>query len=294
MRLEINEFKNYRHLYNEFYRAADEKPVYYDLAVIESIQELYQKKIHIAVLKNQRSIYALLPGWIFKNSFYSLNFRSFDNLQILIHSNHHNNCEIIYNFINQLNKRFRFIKLSNFKRNPIIESMAVCNQKSRTCPVIFLPSSLDEYLGSLSKSFRRHLQKDIRSANSYDLKIRIIKNDDIMFTQTIINRLYELHAERTQDKEIKSLFLWESSQLFHKSLMKAKKGNVLFTEVWQDDDCIGSLYGLVNSQSYAGISLGFKNSLHKISMGNLLFLETIKYLMKNGIYKFDFLRGKEK
>gem|GEM_PF-6701345 len=29
-------------------------------------------------------------------------------------------------------------------------------------------------------------------------------------------------------------------------------------------------------------------------MGNLLFLETIKYLMKNGIYKFDFLRGKEK
>ncbi|WP_010663978.1 GNAT family N-acetyltransferase [Marinilabilia salmonicolor] len=280
--------------YRYFYQKAFYKPVYYGVTVIETLQNVFGKDVSIAWLRNESRIFAALPCQIRGGKFYNLDFRSFDNLDFIVNPDC-NRDEIITLFLKKLVLKFRTLQLSHFKTIGSPNDFFIFSQKQYSCPVIYLPASYDEYINRLSRSFKKTLRRDLNLAERSDVRIRIINNKDEMFDSSIVDRLYHLHSLRAEEKGILSAFLTESSIEFHKSLMMSGNGDVLFTEAWHENKCIGIHYGLVQPDSYAFINAGIESSYNpKISIGSILFAETIKHLIENGIYQFDMLRGTER
>lgn len=280
--------------YRCFYQRAFEKPVFYSLTVIETFQNVFGEDVFIAWLRDEFRIYAALPCHINGGKFYSLDFRSFDNLDFIVNSDC-NREEIITLFLKKLVLKYRTVQLSHFKMISSSDDFFVFSQKQYSCPVVYLPASYEDYINRLSRSFKKTLRRDLNLAERSNVKIRIINNKDEKFDSSMVDRLYQLHSLRAEEKGILSSFLQESSIRFHNSLIMSGNGDVLFTEAWHENKCIGIHYGLVQADSYAFINAGIESSYNpKISIGSILFATTIKYLIENGIYQFDMLRGTER
>ncbi len=161
-----------------------------------------------------------------------------------------------------------------------------------TCLVLDLPTSYEEYLGTLSKSLRydvRKLDKSLFLSGSATVdqvtEREIGQGLDILFEQ---------HKLRWKKRGLPGAFLGRAQAFHHDWARQAiRKGWLWLSILRLDGEPIGAIYAMRLGDTCYYYQAGFDPAQGSISPGTLLVAATIKRAIDEGVSHFDFLRGDE-
>lgn len=168
---------------------------------------------------------------------------------------------------------------------------AVNRERLQPCPVIPLPSSWDEYLGSLEKKQRHELRRKIRRAEEgpAPARLRLVgPNDDLVAATVSLLRLMSFEMRKTS-------FLTDAMRRqFHATVQAAAENGWLqlaFLDVGPDVAA-----GYLNFD-YRGrmwvYNSGIDPEYTSFSPGWVLLAHLIRWAIEQGRSEFDFMRGDE-
>ena len=158
-------------------------------------------------------------------------------------------------------------------------------------PSIQLPSSWEDYLGSLDERYRNEILRKIRNAESYFLPIEwhITENQDTL--ESDLDDFFDLMA----DNQEKSLFLTDSMRVqIKESALAASQENWLQLAFLT----VGGIRaaGYLNFD-YQGViwvyNSGINSTFENISPGWVLLTRIIEWAIQEGKTTLDFMRGDE-
>ena len=158
-------------------------------------------------------------------------------------------------------------------------------------PSIQLPSSWEDYLGSLDERYRNEILRKIRNADSYFLPIEwhITENQDTLDSD--LEDFFDLMA----DNQEKSLFLTDSMRVqIKESAFAASQENWLQLAFLT----VGGIRaaGYLNFD-YQGViwvyNSGINSTFENISPGWVLLTRIIEWAIQEGKTTLDFMRGDE-
>ena len=266
-------------------------PVFYQINFLNCFNDIIKDKLVIAIVHDGKELQCAIPGIINGKTFEALTYFGFDSLDIIVNQEYPADA-MKRKMIDYILKEYDVIKLSNFIS--IDSALSLFYYKkipSYKSPIVYLPNNFVEYIQSLNKSFQKKIRWEMNYAGKIGIEVSFVNTRD---SKQNLNKLFKLHEKRIAAKGIKSSFLLKENKLFHEKLVNKYKAKVLFTEAWYQGNCIGILYGFINQDKYYFFNSGIDTNLPKIGIGTLLIAHTIKYLISNGIFIFDFLRGSEK
>jgi CelD/BcsL family acetyltransferase involved in cellulose biosynthesis len=159
-------------------------------------------------------------------------------------------------------------------------------------PLLELPSSYGDYLGSLSKKKRHELRRKLRRMESLE-GIRVEKITDTKNLPDSIDKFIDLHKRRSPSKAN----FWKKKNMtdfFHGmahqfSLKRWVEMNVLFLE----DRMLAALLNFAFLDRIYFYNVAFDKDFARYSPGIYLFNHSIQDAISTGIKSVDFLRGRE-
>ena len=270
-------------------------PIFYQMSFLNSLSDILKDRLVVGIIYEGEEIQCAMPGIIKGRTFEALTYTGFDNLDIIVDKKYSSH-ELKRQIIDCILKKFDLIKLSNFKSiDSEISSFYYKKIHSYKCPIIHLPDHFSDYLRLLNKSFKKKIRWEMNYAEKMGIEITYVNSGDSKQSVAInLKMLYKLHEKRILSKNIQSSFLFRENRMFHNQIVNRYNAKVLFTEAWYQGNCVGILYGFINQNKYYFFNSGIDTNIPKIGIGTLLIAHTIKYLISNDIFMFDFLRGKEK
>lgn len=165
--------------------------------------------------------------------------------------------------------------------------------RTKTCPYIELPQTVDAFLQNLSRNLRSNLRRTQNKFNKNGLTIEVVNNEQEL--DQAIRQLFELHSMRFAAKQAKTKFVFENRGAFHQRIAKIFFRNH-WLQLYQIKDrqkVIGSLYCYKFRESMMYMQGGFDPSYHKFALGNLIILRAITDAIEMKYKIFDFMRGNE-
>ena len=291
LKLQKLDIIKYDHLCNN----SQSCPVFYQINFLNCFNDIIKDKLVIAIIHEGKEIQCAIPGIINGKTFEALTYFGFDSLDIIVNRGYTVDA-MKSKMIDCILKKYDVIKLSNFISIDGALSLFYYKKiSSYKSPIVYLPNNFVEYIQSLNKSFQKKIRWEMNYAEKMGVEVTFVNTSDSKQSPKLnLDKFFQLHNKRIAAKGIKSSFLLQENKLFHEKLVNNYKAKVLFTEAWYQGDCIGTLYGFIYKAKYYYFNSGIDTTLPKIGIGTLLLAHTMKYLISNGIFIFDFLRGSEK
>lgn len=163
------------------------------------------------------------------------------------------------------------------------------------CPYIQLPSTWDEYLGTLDGKFRRNIKYEIkRYFSKYNGSFMCVTDENAI--DDSMDRLIELHQARWRKRHMPGAFYSKRIRNFHKDVAFdfLERGILSLFELKDKDKIVSSLLSYhIGGKRYYYIS-GYDLDYSKLSVGAVTLGLSIKRSIEVGDEAYDFLRGDEK
>jgi hypothetical protein len=153
-------------------------------------------------------------------------------------------------------------------------------------------------LDELSERMSSKLAKTLRNAS------RRLEDEGVEFRwkspgqvrQSDLDHLYALHARRRSETGDKPIFDDPTRRQFHNSLLSIavdRTGGTAVMTAEREGEVVGVLYGFVWGNAFAYYQIGWEPAYHRLSLGSVLVLESMKACADAGFEVYDFLRGAE-
>lgn len=161
-----------------------------------------------------------------------------------------------------------------------------------TCPYIVLPSSWEEYVGTLSANARYNVKRRIKNIER-DFKTRYFVWEDFERLDDAMERLAQLHNKRWEEKECRHSFSSNEYVSFHKAVAKdfAKQGWLHLSCLELNGEIVGMLYDYRYGDKISYYQAGFDPAFHKYSPGLVLRAYVIRRAIEGGMKEIDLLKG---
>ena len=210
--------------------------------------------------------------------------------------------ESLFEYFKTIPRNIKKIELMNVQSSsstldylPLLASthgFSCAQEEVEVAPLLELPSSYEDYLGSLSKKRRHELRRKLKRMESLD-GIRMEKITDSENLRTYLDRFIALHKQGSSSKAK----FWEKpgiTAFFHEmayrfSLQKWIELNVLFVE----DRILATLINFSYSDRIYFYNVAFDRDFAWYSPGIFLFDHCIQEAISTGKKIADFLRGRE-
>lgn len=165
---------------------------------------------------------------------------------------------------------------------------AECVHNQADCPVLTLPATMEEYIGTLSKSLRY----DVRKALKSNPDIRVATPETVREDLEIF---FQLHEMRWKTKKQLGAFALGGLKRFHRVSAPAMvdAGLLRLLTLRQDGKPIGSLYCFRAGSGMFFYQSGFDPLEKAKNPGTTLIAHAIGMAIDDGCEVFDFLRGAE-
>lgn len=156
------------------------------------------------------------------------------------------------------------------------------------CPVLTLPSTMEEYIGTLSKSLRY----DVRKALKSNPDIRVATPDTV---QEDLEVFFQLHEMRWKTKKQLGAFALGGLKRFHRVSAPAmvQAGLLRLLTLRSEGRPIGSLYCFRAGTGMFFYQSGFDPQEKSKNPGTTLIAHAVRMAIDDGCKVFDFLRGAE-
>ncbi len=281
-----------------FHQTCIDPVVFYQYPFLQAFSDVSNEKVDVLAYKENGKLLIALPGKFDKkrNVFVNLTFYGWDNLNLLIVKNIDE--AVLKNFFKNIYKIvdlviYKNISESCYKLLNNDTTNPVCF-KGFKCPYINLPNSYNDYIESLSVSFKRMIKNRTNFCDKHGVTFRFLTNKQSNSFEDAFQELKRLHQMRMDKIDTLSKFLRPNSQLFHNKIRENNKEEfILIIQAVENEKVIGTLYGFVSANQYAYFASGIDPSYSKYSLGIVMISKVIDYLISHKIQRFDFLRGTE-
>lgn len=162
------------------------------------------------------------------------------------------------------------------------------------CPYIDLPGSMEEYLLRFSPKHRKNIQRAARRISSLS-GAAFYEPQNLQEAAALLQRLYALHALRSEAAERDSSFTDPDFQTFHNQLVKTAfaAGMVKLFALRIGAAAEAVLYGFFYRQRFYFYQTGFNPVYDHESIGSVILYHAIERAIALGCLRFEFLRGEE-
>lgn len=168
----------------------------------------------------------------------------------------------------------------------------IAQSECATCPYIVLPSSWEEYVGTLSANARYNVKRRIKNIER-DFKTRYFVWEDFERLDDAMERLAQLHNKRWEEKECRHSFSSNEYVSFHKAVAKdfAKQGWLHLSCLELNGEIVGMLYDYRYGDKISYYQAGFDPEFHRFSPGLVLRAYVIRKAIEDGMKEIDLLKG---
>jgi CelD/BcsL family acetyltransferase involved in cellulose biosynthesis len=162
------------------------------------------------------------------------------------------------------------------------------------CPYIPLPSTWEEYLGTLSKKSRYNVRKKRKTLDAKFSSRFLILNDKDM-VPSAISRVRELHTQRMKMKEIDGFSVDSDFWELQREVAEGFLGNGwLFLGLLEADNTpVAAQYAFRYRNKVFHYQTGLDPEYEKFSVGQISTGYLIEEAIRQGATEYDFLRGEE-
>jgi CelD/BcsL family acetyltransferase involved in cellulose biosynthesis len=168
-------------------------------------------------------------------------------------------------------------------------------QPISACPYILLPETPDQYLATLSKKSRHHLRRAMKALRK-DHEVEFKKCTDGVKLPEQLQVLFELHQKRWQAVNVKSKFNQPEAREFYRAVSEAFYQNnwLDFSFLNVDGKPVSVVWGFKYNDTFHDMTIAFDINFSNYSVGYLHTVKLIEDTIRNGLKKFDFLKGDER
>lgn len=162
------------------------------------------------------------------------------------------------------------------------------------CCVLDLPSSFQEYLGTLGKSLRFDARKlDKEPFVGGKARLETVRGREQ--TLEALEVFLSLHSRRWRRRGLPGAFALPRIARFHREFvaLAAESDLLRITLLKLEGQAVGAIYAMKAGNSYFFYQSGFDPSAKALCPGTLLVAHTIRMAIDEGMSHFDFLRGDE-
>ena len=285
-------------VWTDFHQSCVDPVIFYQYPFLEAYSKATNERVDILLYMEGGKLLIALPGKFDKKSkiFSNLTYLGWDNLNLLVDSGVQENT--LGKFFKELFTVVDLVVYKNISRachQTIQKHMdGSIDFKGFRCPFINLPNSYDDYLETLSVSFKRMIKNRTNFCQKHGVEFRFVTNANKESLEKAFLELNQLHGIRMDEVDLESKFLKSDSQKFHELLQAYNNEKfILIIQAVEGEKVIGTLYGFVSSNRYAYFASGIDPDYSKYSLGIVLIGKVIDYLISNNYEYFDFLRGTE-
>lgn len=186
--------------------------------------------------------------------------------------------------------------LSALKRGlaQLSQDLAFEERVKTLAPYIDLPSSWEEYFGSLGGKRRRVLGRMLRNLEKEHGVVNFRQGEAVSL-EAGLNRFFDLHQERWQAVGISGSFADPRVREFYIELAGKflNRGWLYFSSMNVDGKLVSALYGCLFRRKLYFITSGRDIRYSKYSVGQLHAMQVIKDAISRNLTEFDFLQGDE-
>lgn len=282
----------------DFHQSCADPVVFYQYPFLSAYTEATNEQVDLLLYKENGELLIALPGSFHKSKtvFHNLTYFGWDNLNYLMVKGIES--ASINTFFSELRKSVDLVVYKNISQNcqEIIHSNTIgpIKFKGFRCPYISLRDSYQDYLESLSVSFKRMIKNRTNFCIKHGVEFRFLHDSDSDSLEDAFSELNRLHGIRMDEVDLESKFLKSESQRYHRILRKQRNRKfILIVQAVEEEKVIGTLYGFVSSNRYVYFASGIDPDYSKYSLGIVLIGKLIDYSISNNFEYFDFLRGTE-
>jgi CelD/BcsL family acetyltransferase involved in cellulose biosynthesis len=191
--------------------------------------------------------------------------------------------------------------ISGESRNqPLLKSLCEDNgtrlqtMRDELCVYLQLPTSWNELINNLPRSFRRKINKDRRTFAAYQGELKIIESSEGF--EEGFAALVELHQQRWMSKGMPGVFSSEKFSRFHRLFApKAIKNAWLKLYVaLKDGRPVAAIYNFAYNEKVHAYQSGFRQEDSGVNSPVILLRSfAIEHAIGSGFKEYDFLKGKE-
>jgi CelD/BcsL family acetyltransferase involved in cellulose biosynthesis len=172
--------------------------------------------------------------------------------------------------------------------------LAYFDTLGEACPYVALPSDWPDYLARLGKKTRYNIGYYERSLRKvYEVEIAPVSDEGALDAE--MERLFELHQRRWNERWLPGVFGGARVRRFHREAAKALlgRGRLRLFTLKLDGRTEAALYCFAYNDRMCYYQGGFEPTLARFSPGTILTAHAIKQAISEGLPVFDFLRGEE-
>jgi len=175
-------------------------------------------------------------------------------------------------------------------------------KKGTNCMYVPLSQTWEEYFRTLSSNRRYDLRRSLRKCNK-DHSIYVKHLENMVDFEETINDFFDLYVKWLMER-------YNISSIFNIPLYKVKQfltdlAHILFITQADGENLIdlsffmidgkpaSSCYSFIYDKIFFAYMMPWDSSYSKYNIGNLHLMYLLEYSMKQGLKKFDFLRGNE-
>lgn len=163
------------------------------------------------------------------------------------------------------------------------------------CPSMALPSTFDEYLGSLSRSHRGNLSRHLRRLESGEVELRDVRGREQI--SAAVDHWHDIRVRWWDDreKEMTALQRTERYREFIRDLVLELEpaGLAVVREMRRSDEVVGISINLRDERCLCWWTSGFDPSIAKLGPGKITIGDCIRTAIADGRDRFDFMVGTE-
>jgi CelD/BcsL family acetyltransferase involved in cellulose biosynthesis len=177
---------------------------------------------------------------------------------------------------------------------PFPDKLHTCRLIQEECPVLVLPSTLEEYYENLPRSFITRLVRAKKSLTRAE-KTELVKADSSTLPY-FMNELFRLHGASWGVRNQKGVLFDNRIRSFHIEVAAAfmKRGLLSLYGLLYGEKLIALIYALSSGFRLYFYIGGFDPEFGRSSPGTVLMSFVIEAAIGDGFREIDFLRGKEK
>lgn len=170
--------------------------------------------------------------------------------------------------------------------------LAVVPGKTQVCPHLPLPSTWDEFLGSVSGNLRSNLRRKEKKLAALGMRVEEAHGDAI---GPALDTLFALHAARWGARGRSGNFLDPRLRAFHHDVAPIldRDGAVGLWTAILDGTPAAAIYGFRHGGRFLYYQAGFDPAFSEHGVGFAIMGHAIRRSIEAGLTSFDYLRGEE-
>jgi CelD/BcsL family acetyltransferase involved in cellulose biosynthesis len=206
--------------------------------------------------------------------------------------------EAFFEYLQHIPENWNYIRLTDISEEDRCLNFLVPQSRNvktvENCPYLILPNSFDLFIEQLSYKKRKYVRRGLRKLEE-SFKVEFSDYSDPKHCAEGMQHLFVLHQKKWTAIGQIGVFSDSAIRNFHLEIAEVfSKKNWLFLSVLKlSEKPVAAEYGFRYNSKYYAYLPGVDPDFSKYSVGNMLFILIVEKLIKEGIGKYDFLRGAE-